>query len=113
MNILIENYMNRNLKTQTQILFILILLTINLLSCASKRKEKPDLSLQQYNVATYYWPAYHDDPRWRKFFINWYGNEGEWEIIRNSVPKYKGHRQPRVPLWGYEDESNPEVMEKN
>ena len=60
-------------------------------------------------MAAYYWPAYHDEPRWRNFFD---GAEGEWEIIRNAIPKYEGHRQPRVPLWGYEDETDPRVMEK-
>ncbi|MBN1342959.1 MAG: glycoside hydrolase family 99-like domain-containing protein [Phycisphaerae bacterium] len=63
----------------------------------------------EYTVAAFYWPAYHDEPRWRTFFR---GTEGEWEIIRNSKPKYEGHWQPRVPLWGYEDESDPKVMAK-
>ena len=60
-------------------------------------------------VAAYYWPAYHDEPRWRPFFR---GTEGEWEIIRNARPKFEGHDQPRIPLWGFEDESDPRVMEK-
>lgn len=62
-----------------------------------------------YDVAAYYWPAYHDAPRWRPFFR---GREGEWEIIRNAQPKFPGHWQPRVPLWGYEEDSSPDVMEK-
>lgn len=63
----------------------------------------------KYDVAAYYWPAYHDEPRWRRFMPE---GEGEWQIIRNAKPKFKGHLQPRVPLWGYIDESNPCVMEK-
>jgi len=62
-----------------------------------------------YIIAAYVWPAYHDAPRWRDFFR---GREGEWEIIRKARPKFEGHWQPRVPLWGYEQESDPVVMEK-
>lgn len=62
-----------------------------------------------YDIAAYYWPAYHDEPRWRPFFK---GAEGEWEIIRHAQPKFPGHWQPRIPLWGFEDESDPRVMEK-
>ena len=28
------------------------------------------------DVAAYYWPAYHDEPRWRRFMPD---GEGEWE----------------------------------
>jgi len=66
-------------------------------------------SKQEYKVAAYYWPAYHDEPRWRPFFD---GKEGEWEIIKNAVPQYEGHRLPRIPVWGYQDETDPKVMEQ-
>jgi len=67
---------------------------------------------QIYDVAAYYWPAYqHHDERWNPMFV--VGNEGEWEIIRNSKPKFEGHRQPRVPLWGHLDGADPAVMEMN
>ena len=62
-----------------------------------------------YDIAAYYWPAYHDEPRWRLFMRE---GIGEWETIRNAPPKFDGHLQPRVPEWGYEDESDPKVMEK-
>ncbi len=64
---------------------------------------------QETIVAAFYWPAYHDEPRWRPFFT---GTEGEWEIIRNAKPKFEGHWQPHIPLWGYVDESDPDVMAK-
>lgn len=60
-------------------------------------------------VAAYFWPAYHHDERWKDFFR---GTEGEWEIIRHAQPKFPGHFQPRVPLWGFEDDSEPHVMER-
>lgn len=91
------------------LVFLFTVSATYLLSCNIKKKEQSKASTQTYNVAAYYWPAYHNEPRWQTFFE---GNEGEWEIIRSSVPKYEGHRQPRIPLWGYEDESDPKVMEK-
>lgn len=63
----------------------------------------------EYTVAAFYWPAYHDEPRWRAFMP---AGEGEWETIRKAFPKFEGHYQPRVPLWGYEDESQPAAMER-
>ena len=63
----------------------------------------------KYTVACYYFPNYHVDPR----------NEAahgpgwtEWELVKRAEPRFVGHRQPRVPLWGYEDESDPVVMAK-
>src|SRR5690606_24554411 len=60
-------------------------------------------------VACYYFPNYHPDPR----------NEAahgpgwtEWELVRRAEPRFLGHRQPRTPAWGEEDESDPEVMAK-
>jgi len=66
---------------------------------------------QAYDIAAYFWPAYQfKDERWNSLFEG--GKQGEWEIIRNCKPRFEGHRQPRVPLWGYEDESELAVMEK-
>lgn len=62
-----------------------------------------------YDIAAYYWPAYHDEPRWRRFMPE---GEGEWQTIRKAAPKFDGHWQPRVPAWGYLDESDPRVMER-
>jgi hypothetical protein len=62
-----------------------------------------------YTVACYYFPNYHVEPR----------NEAvhgpdwtEWELMKAARPRFKGHQQPKVPEWGYEDESDPEVMER-
>lgn len=60
-------------------------------------------------VACYYFPNWHPCPRNDSI----YGpNESEWVQVREAVPRFPGHRQPKVPLWGYEDESDPAVMEK-
>lgn len=84
------------------VLGLLLLLTTNMLS---QQKE------QNYDVAAYIWPAYHDDPRFKEMGV-FPDGKGEWEAIYKSVPKFEGHRQPRVPLWGYLDEADPKVQEK-
>jgi hypothetical protein len=60
-----------------------------------------------YQVGAYYFGNYHLDPR----------NEAvhgpswtEWELVKRAVPRFPGHPQPRVPLWGYEDEADPRVF---
>lgn len=64
----------------------------------------------EYTVAAFVWPSCHDDPRWRPFFQG--GTEGEWQSIRNAKPKFEGHWQPRIPLWGYEMDDDPKAVEK-
>lgn len=57
--------------------------------------------------AAYYFPFSHVDPRNEHIHgVGW----TEWELMKLARPRFEGHRQPRVPLWGYEDESDPEVM---
>ena len=36
----------------------------------------------------------------------------EWELVKAAKPRFPGHHQPNVPLWGYADESDPKVMEQ-
>jgi hypothetical protein len=59
-------------------------------------------------VVSYYFGNYHPgDPRNVKTKgPNW----SEWELVKNAKPRFPGHPQPHVPLWGYTDESRPEVM---
>jgi hypothetical protein len=60
-------------------------------------------------VGCYYFPNYHVDPRNEKVHgPAW----TEWQLIRHATSRFPGHQQPKVPVWGYEDESKPEVMEK-
>ncbi|MGO9239740.1 MAG: glycoside hydrolase family 99-like domain-containing protein [Bryobacteraceae bacterium] len=62
-----------------------------------------------YQVGAYYFPNYHVDPRNEKVHgPGW----TEWELVRAAQPRYPGHRQPKRPLWGYEDEADPRVMAK-
>jgi hypothetical protein len=68
-------------------------------------------TVPRYDVAAYVWPAYFNEPRFKDIGVFPDGH-GEWESVYNAVPKFKGHRQPRVPLWGYLDESSPKTQEK-
>jgi len=60
-------------------------------------------------IAAYYFPDYHFDQRNR---ITHGEGWTEWELTRKATARFPGHRQPRVPLWGYLDEADPEVMRK-
>jgi hypothetical protein len=60
-------------------------------------------------VAAYYFPNYHPDATNAK----WHGpGWTEWELLKVAQPRFDGHDQPKVPAWGYEDESDPAVMAK-
>ena len=59
-------------------------------------------------VASYYFPNYHPgDPRNE---INKGKGWAEWELVKAARPRFAGHQQPKVPLWGYTDESDPRQM---
>ena len=66
---------------------------------------------QQYDVAAYVWPAYQPEQRFKDIGVFKEG-KGEWEAIYHAKPKFQGHDQPHVPLWGYINEADPKVMEK-
>lgn len=54
-----------------------------------------------------YFPSWHPDKHYEK----WYGKGfSEWELVKTTKPLFEGHRQPKKPLWGYFDESDPEMM---
>ncbi len=58
-------------------------------------------------VAAYYFPNYHVEPRnAARYGAGW----NEWELVRGATPRFPGHQQPKVPVWGYADESDPAVF---
>ena len=60
-------------------------------------------------VLAYYFPNWHVDPLNEQVHgSNW----TEWSVVQCARPRFAGHRQPRIPLWGYEDESRSDVMAK-
>ena len=65
---------------------------------------------RNYDVAAYIWPAYTgDEPRTRMF---WREGMGEWQSVKNSAPKSNGYFWNRRPLWGYQNEADPKVMQE-
>jgi len=60
-------------------------------------------------VGCYYFPNYHPDPRNESIHGRAWT---EWQLVRHATPRFPNHQQPKMPVWGYEDESKPEVMEK-
>lgn len=63
---------------------------------------------QKYDVAAYIWPAYTGDEMRTRMF--WHEGIGEWQSIKNSAPKENGYYWNRTPLWGYQNEADPETM---
>jgi hypothetical protein len=58
-------------------------------------------------VAVYYFPNYHVDPRNELVHgTGWM----EWQLMKQAKPRFKGHQQPKIPANGYDDESDPAVM---
>lgn len=64
-------------------------------------------SKDEYQVAVYYFPNYHADQRNEKHFSKGWT---EWKLMQEAKPRFDGHEQPKVPLWGYTDEADPKQM---
>jgi hypothetical protein len=63
-----------------------------------------------YTVAVYWWPNFHCDAfHQSKKFPGW----TEWEIVKHGTPRFPGHTQPKVPLWGYRDEADPKAAARS
>ena len=61
-------------------------------------------------IGVYYFPQYHPDPRNDR----WHGHGWtEWDLVRRAEPRFPGHLQPKVPAWGYYDESDPEAAARS
>ncbi len=56
-----------------------------------------------------YFPSWHAD----RHYEQWY-DKGfcEWQLMKTTRPLFEGHLQPKEPLWGYFDESEPKWMKK-
>ncbi len=92
----------------------LFLLMINLLGFSGIKSQNipgKKAKTQTYDVAAFYWPAYHPAERFREISV-FPDGKGEWEAIYKSKPKFAGEQLPKVPLWGYLDESDPIVMQQ-
>lgn len=86
------------MKYTRQGIIALLVAPLGTLCGAEMPEAKTDKADGQVHVAAYYFP-------------NW-GPNGEWENIKKARPRFPGHYQPQVPLWGYENENDPKVMER-
>ena len=76
----------------------LISLFLFFLPAKSQDPKGGDLT-RSYDVAAFYWPAYHPAERFREINV-FPDGKGEWEAIYKSKPKFPGEQLPKVPLWG-------------
>lgn len=92
----------------------LFMFTVIVSALLNSCKSGPEPGLQNsddnYFLAAYIWPSCHHDERFGDML--WPEGMGEWEVIKKGTPRFEGHYQPKVPLWGYEMDDNPQVMEK-
>ena len=65
--------------------------------------------MNKTQIAAFYFPNYHIDPRNEAVHGSGWT---EWELMKIARPRFPGHQQPKVPLWGYEDEADPAVMSR-
>lgn len=96
------------MNSNKNILIVFFLVVFAFSACKNSSESKNGQE-PEYTVAAFYWPAYHYEPLAEFLFPE---KKGEWEIIYNAVPKEEGHQQPKMPLWGYLDEADPEDMNK-
>ncbi|MCX6224154.1 MAG: glycoside hydrolase family 99-like domain-containing protein [Bacteroidia bacterium] len=89
-------------------IILVFLFTVNPVR-AQKSEDKFIDNSPGYDIAVYYFPNYHtDDTRNElRYGKGW----SEWELVKNAVPRFEGQHQPKIPLWGYTNESDPRVME--
>lgn len=74
-----------------------------------KNGNKP-VGGDDYYVCAYVWPSCHDDSLGHVYL--WPEGDGEWEVIKKGNPRFPGHYQPKQPLWGYEHDDDPRVVER-
>lgn len=88
------------------------MLVIFYLSAFNKTEAQESIFIDNspgYDLAVYYFPNYHDDDirNELRYGKGW----SEWELVKNASPRFEGQNQPKIPLWGYTNESDPKIME--
>lgn len=85
---------------------ILVIFFSNILAQVIKSTGKKN---KEYEVAVYYFPNYHPD----SINTRWHGTDWtEWEVVKAAKPRFSGHEQPKVPIWGYFNEADPKWAAK-
>ena len=65
--------------------------------------------MRKFSTQAWYFPNWHVTPQNEK----WHGKGWtEWQVVKYATPRFEGHLQPKIPLWGYEDEADPAVFAK-
>ncbi len=91
-------------------IYLIVSLVVVFIITGCTHAPPPVPAGHEYHVAAYIWPSCHDEPRSRETL--WPEGIGEWEIIQKGDPRFHGHYQPRVPLWGYAMDDDPMAFEK-
>jgi len=93
------------------ILLKLMTVSLNLLMVIRMVAQGPDFidNSPGYDIAVYYFPDYHTDDMRNE--LRYGKGWSEWELVKNARPRFEGHKQPKIPLWGFTNESDPEIME--
>jgi len=88
-------------------IYIIFFFIFNLINAQVSESSVTDNS-PGYDIAVYYFPNYHmDDYRNQmRYGKGW----SEWELVKSARPRFEGHKQPKIPVWGYTNESDPEIM---
>ncbi|KAA6335825.1 hypothetical protein EZS27_015975 [termite gut metagenome] len=95
---------------QSGICLLVLLCTASCTQLQKPEAVKEKTVKNDYYVAAYIWPSCHDEEMSRNAL--WSEGMGEWEVIKKGNPRFEGHYQPRAPLWGYEMDDDPQVVEK-
>jgi hypothetical protein len=93
------------LKLPLSLFFLFVAISIN----AQKAESKFIDNSPGYDIAVYYFPNYHNDDARNE--LRYGKGWSEWELVKNAIPRFEGQHQPKIPLWGYTNESDPRVME--
>lgn len=65
--------------------------------------------MARLKIGAYYYPGWHQcKVRDASFPRKW----SEWQLVYGCKPSFAGHEQPKLPLWGPENEADPEVFSK-
>ncbi len=89
------------------LIVLLVCLALALEAATAEAAQRNSDASPGYTVACYYFPNYHPDVRNQTV----HGEDWtEWELVKEARPRFASHSQPKVPLWGYADESDPAVM---
>lgn len=97
-------------KVKVRLGFLTTLIAIFFITSCETKNEIVQKVDSPYYLATYIWPSCHHDKRFGDML--WPEGIGEWEVIKKGDKRFNGHYQPKQPLWGYELDNDPTVMEK-